>query len=290
MTTITIRDYVKAVMTAMQNILEDYDIEEKDIVKMNDIISHGIIARRRGENAGPTVYLDDAFERGEDISITANTLADIVLEADRNKPVKTDSDIDLSFDAIRDKLTVRLVDIEKNRAYCEEHPHREIGAGLAVVVEINVGSEYSIVVTNDLAKDYDLEKLFDTALANMMSMYPPKMMSLESAIFGEGRNILEGDDADIGGLYTLMIDGAHPYGASALAYEGIAERIRDLFGSGYYILPSSLHEVVLLADVTADADSLKAMVGEANRSVVEPYDVLSDSVFYFGDDGLRRVA
>ena len=171
MTTITtIRKFVKAVMAVMENILDEYDIEEKDIVKMNDIISHGICARRKGENAGPTVYLDDAFERGEDINITANMLAGIVLEADRNKPVTEDGDFDFSFDAIKDKLTVRLVDIEKNRAYLEEHPHRDIGAGLAVVAEINVGSEYSIVVTNDLAKDYDLDELFDTAVDNMAAL------------------------------------------------------------------------------------------------------------------------
>ena len=117
------------------------------------------------------------------------------------------------------------------------------------------------------------------------------MMSLESAIFGNGRNVLDSDDVDIEGLYTLMIDGDHSCGASTLAYKGIAERIRDLFGSGYFILPSSLHEVILLKDDgTASVASLKDMVEQANRSVVAPMDILSDSVFYFGDEGLRRVA
>ena len=264
---ITIRDYIKAVITEMQSLLDGYDIEEKDIVKMNDIISHGIIARRRGETAGPTVYLDDAFSRGEGIDIVANTLADIVREADRNKPVTVD-DIDLSFDAVKGRLGLRLVDTERNKSYLADKPHREIGAGLAVIAEISVGDEYGIVVTNGIAEDYDLDTLFDTALENMTALYPAKMMSLEGAIFGDERNILD-DDGDVDSACTLMIDG----------------------GSGYYILPSSLHEVILIKDDgTADTDSLKAMVVEANRSVVEPHDVLSDSVFYFGDDGLRRAS
>ena len=290
MTTITtIRDFVKAVMAVMENILEGYDIEEKDIVKMNDIISHGIIARRRGETAGPTVYLDDAFSRGEGIDIVANTLADIVREADRNKPVTVD-DIDLSFDAVKGRLGLRLVDTERNKSYLADKPHREIGAGLAVIAEISVGDEYGIVVTNGIAEDYDLDTLFDTALENMTALYPAKMMSLEGAIFGDERNILD-DDGDVDSACTLMIDGGHGFGAVTLAYKGIAERIRERFGSGYYILPSSLHEVILIKDDgTADTDSLKAMVVEANRSVVEPHDVLSDSVFYFGDDGLRRAS
>lgn len=292
MTTITtIREYIKAVKTAMENILDDFDIEEKDIVKMNDLINHGLVARRRGENTGATVYLDDAFSRGEDINIVANTLANVVLEADSNKPISADSDFDFSFDAIKDKLTLRLVDTKKNAVYLTEHPYREIGAGLAVIAEINVADEYSVIVNNDIAKDYDLDELFDTALDNMMALYPAQMTSLESAIFGNSRNILDSDDEDIDGLYTLMIDGMHNFGASTLAYKGIAERIRNLFGSGYYILPSSLHEVILLKDDgTPNTADLKAMVEQANRSVVAPPDVLSDSVFYFGAEGLRRVA
>ena len=293
MKTTSIREFVTAVMTAMENILDGYDIEEKDIVKMNDIVNHGLCARRKGENAGATVYLDDAYERGEDINSVASTLADIVLEADSHKPINVDSDFDFSFDAIKDRLTVRLVDIEKNRAYLAEHPHREIGAGLAVIAEINVGDEYSIVVTNDLARDYgyDINTIFDTALANMQALYPAQMMSLESAIFGNGSNILDSEGEDIDGMYTLMIDGSRNFGACSLAYKGIAERIRRLFGSGYYILPSSLHEVILLKDDgTPNAADLKAMVEQANRSVVAPSDVLSDSVFYYGTDGLSRVA
>ena len=291
MTTTSIREYVKAVKAVMETMLDGFDIEEKDIVKMNDIVSHGLIARRRGENAGATLYLDDAFSRGEDIDIVAHDLTDIVLEAEQHKPVKADSDFDFSFDAIKDSLTLRLLDIEKNTAYLTEHPCREIGAGLAVVAEINVGEEYGIVVTNDMARDYDLETLFDTAMENMAALYPAQMMSLESAIFGNGRNVLDSGAEGIEGMYTLMLDGMHGFGASTLAYKGIAEKVRRLFGSGYFILPSSLHEVILLKDDgTATADNLKAMVTEANRSVVAPYDILSDSVFYFGDDGLRRVA
>ena len=142
-----------------------------------------------------------------------------------------------------------------------------------------------------MAEDYDIIDLFDTAEENMKALYPAKLISLEGALLGEGRNILESDEEPMEGLYTLMIDGLHSFGASTLAYEGVAEKIRELFGSGYYILPSSLHEVIILKDDgTADEKGLKDMVVQANSTVVDPSDVLSDSVFYFGDDGLRRVA
>ena len=80
------------------------------------------------------------------------------------------------------------------------------------------------------------------------------------------------------------------FGASVLAYEGVTEQIREMYGGDYFILPSSLHEVILVGDDgSMRGEDLKQMVMQANRTVVEPSDVLSDSVFYFGAKGLQRV-
>ena len=288
-----IRQFITAVKTEMQSRLYDYTLTEQDIVKMNDITMHGLVARRGGEDAGATVYLDEPFKRymnGANLIDIADELSEVVLGAELVKPKVVDSGIDLSFDAIKNKLTLRLVDIEKNEKYLEEHPHRFIGAGLAVVAEINIGDEYGIVVNNSMAEDYDIIALFDIAEENMKEQYPAQLISLEDVLFGEGKNVLDSTDEDIKGLYTLMIE-SHGFGASTLAYKGVIERIRELFGSGYYILPSSLHEVIILKDDgTQRASDLKDMVVQANRSVVEPTDILSDSVFYYGADGLSRIA
>ena len=292
MTTMNIRPFINAVKTEMQSRLYEYELTEKAIVKMNDITLHGIIARREGEDAGATVYLDDAFERyleGKNLIDIADELSEIILGAESVKPMVTNS-IDLSFEAIKDRLTVRLVDIKRNEKYLEEHPHRFVGAGLAEVAEINISNDYSIVINNSMAEDYDIIALFDTAEENMQKLYPAQLMSLEGAIFGDRRNLLENGDGLIEGAYTLTIDEGHGFGASAIAYSGVAEKIRGLFGSDYFILPSSLHEVILIKDDgTSNTDDLKRMVVEANRSVVEPHDVLSDNVYYY-DGEIRRVA
>lgn len=294
MKTNTINEFVKAVKSVMEKSLTDFDIMEKDIIKMNDIVNHGLVARRKGDDAGATVYLDEAFDSfryGESIESIAETLTGIVLRAEEIKPVTSADSIDLSFDSIKDSLTLRLVDIEKNGLYLEEHPHRFIGAGLAVVAEINLGNDYSIIVNNSMAEDYDIIDLFDTAEENMRLLYPAQLISLEGAIFGDKRNILDSKGEHINGPYTLMIDEGHGFGASVLAYKGVTEKIQNLIGSAYFILPSSLHEVIIIKDDgTANTAELKAMVEQANRTVVEPYDVLSDSVFHFGAEGLRRVA
>ena len=291
--TTNIKSFVEAVKTVMESRLSDYDFTEQDIVKMNDLTLHALVARRHGEDAGATLYLDEAFEdfgNGETMESIADSLTYIVKSAEAVKPMAVASDIDLSFDAVKDRLTFRLVDTAKNRAYLKEHPFRAVGAGLAVVAEINLGNDYSTVVNNSLAENYDIDTLFDTALENMQMLYPAQMVSLEGAIFGDSRNVLDSDE-HIEGMYTLMIGEDHGFGAGTLVYSGIAERVRELFGGDFFVLPSSVHETILLKDDgTANVADLKAMVMQANRSVVAPADVLSDSVFRYGAEGLRRVA
>lgn len=75
------------------------------------------------------------------------------------------------------------------------------------------------------------------------------------------------------------------YGAGCVLYKGILEQAAEQFGSGFYLLPSSVHEVILLPSAEQDDCStgmLRGMVSEINRSdVIDEKDVLSDDVYYF---------
>lgn len=82
-------------------------------------------------------------------------------------------------------------------------------------------------------------------------------------------------------MYVLTNE-AGTLGASALYYPDVKEKAAELMGSGYYVLPSSIHEVILVPDTAGhDVKDLCEMVKQANRTVVEPQDILSDSVYHY---------
>ena len=65
----------------------------------------------------------------------------------------------------------------------------------------------------------------------------------------------------------------------SLFYPGVQERIAGVFGEGYSVLPCSVHELIIIPDSAGvDRESMAAMVRDANRTVVEPKEVLSDNV------------
>ena len=71
-------------------------------------------------------------------------------------------------------------------------------------------------------------------------------------------------------------------GASALLYGDVLKDFANKKGTDMYILPSSIHEVILLpSDRINDPTKLLSMVHDVNTTVVSIGDVLSDSVYYY---------
>ena len=74
-------------------------------------------------------------------------------------------------------------------------------------------------------------------------------------------------------------------GASVMNYPGFMEQASEQLGGDFFILPSSVHELLFLpAGNDVDLDHLKGMVREVNDSQVEPKDRLSYQVYYYSKE------
>lgn len=71
-------------------------------------------------------------------------------------------------------------------------------------------------------------------------------------------------------------------GASALFYPKVMDKLGEVLGHDYFILPSSIHEMLVLPDNgKISADELRMMVTEINATQVSPAERLTDDVYYF---------
>ena len=59
--------------------------------------------------------------------------------------------------------------------------------------------------------------------------------------------------------------------------EDIAQRL----GESYYVIPSSMHEMIVIAESIAGCIPLTKMLREINRDVVEIKDILADFVLHY---------
>lgn len=71
-------------------------------------------------------------------------------------------------------------------------------------------------------------------------------------------------------------------GACVIQYPHFLDDAAETLGGSFYVLPSSIHEVLLLADDTSPSLSeLENMVRTINQAEVAPEERLSDNVFHY---------
>ena len=84
-------------------------------------------------------------------------------------------------------------------------------------------------------------------------------------------------------MYVLTNSRSH-MGASALLALPFLDEFRERIGEDFWILPSSIHEVILVpVSKVEDRAKLCAMVREINETQVPPQEVLSDEVYSYGE-------
>ena len=71
-------------------------------------------------------------------------------------------------------------------------------------------------------------------------------------------------------------------GAGVILYENLLKDFAQKVGADFYILPSSVHETLLIpVSDQFDVETLKAMVCEVNMTQVAPEEQLSDQVYLY---------
>ena len=178
-----VRDYLP------DDVHKEIIIDDVEVVKMNDQKLHGLTFRMPGSDAAPTLYVDEmyqAYKDGADIGYLATEMSNMY-SASRNavKP----PEIDLSYDKVKDNLTVRLLEKKRNREFLMNTPHVSVGHGLAVIADINMGEDrggdWRIAINNNVLESLgvDKERLFSDAMSNAKIYDPAELVDMTNALF-----------------------------------------------------------------------------------------------------------
>ena len=266
----------------------------RDVTKMNDVTLHGITFREKGNPAEPIFYLDDflnRYQEGEPMGHLADDIVSKYLSI-RDRVGKLQAPEitadDLSYDRVKDKLSLRLLEVKRNRDFLRNVPYLAVGNGLALVADVRISEEVEgqsrTTVTYDLLKKWGIsgKDLFQEATQHTEAAEPAKLLDMERYLIGGDRtNLLARKDSERGDILVLTNEDGL-FGAAALFYPGVKEEIASVLGEGYSVLPSSVHEVIIVPDsLGMGAEDLTKMVKEVNSFMVSPGERLSDRVFHF---------
>lgn len=255
----------------------------KNVVKRNDREKKALCIEGEQE-VSPVIYADDLYERlnNEDFDSLVDSACDQLITGKKSFD-KCDAFEKLTHEGIKKNLTYRLINKKMNSKYLEDKVYRDF-LDLAIIYLVNISVEDDIgqiVITNSLAEKllYSEEDLYRIAMKNTPKLYPINDISLREAI---GDKLPFTDD--IPELFRVLTNKDKIYGASVLLYPGMVKKLHEKYGNRY-IIPSSLHEV-LLVGYDMDPINYLQMVKEVNSTVVDSEEILSDSVYKITSDGL----
>lgn len=272
--------FIAAISNEMKNRNIEFIITE--VMKDNGIVKHGIILKQHdidcgdyNTSAGVTVYLEDFIDKFS-VDSDVKDIVDTILTAVCNRKY-----IDISgvlnviknFNIAIGFLSCKLLNYEKNRVYFEE---KEIifrrFLDLAIVPILSF-SEASVNVTKDMVKIWgsDENTVIDAAL---------KGVGKDGYEFLDIPSILK-FPTNVCPMYSLTNKDFY-YGASKILCPGILEGIAKKMGKKYWIIPSSVHECIIIPFGTdLEAKDIKRMIYEVNRVEVKDCDFLSNNLYMY---------
>lgn len=294
------REFCECICEHVREMLgEEYSISVKSVRKNNNITMDGLLIRHADSAVVPTIYLNPYYEQyaeGRTILHIAEEVADVYRS--NREPWKEPPSFD--FAEIRDKILFRVINRTLNEEELLHMPHVEIGdlaVGFQWVVDTDDKRLGSVRVTDEQAELWGVttEELTQLAVANSARETPPVLKNIEEVL----QEILRENGGSYAGLtnadveeaceqrefpmYVLSNSRSH-MGASALLAVPFLEEFRERIGEDFWILPSSIHEVILVpVSKVEDRAKLCAMVREINETQVPPQEVLSDEVYSYGE-------
>lgn len=270
---------------------EGGNITINHVIKNNGCEMDGLVIMEKGKDIAPTIYLDSFYElytNGENIKNIIRQI-EVIYEQNKNN-VTFDVNILKHFDTIKDKIVYKVVNYRSNEKLLEQVPHKRI-LDLAVVFYCLLDNEYgrsaTALIYNKNLKNWNvtIDDVYKAALKNTPDLLHSKISSMAALFEKCGVNV-DGEEVDLkdyvpSDMYVLTNE-SKLNGAACILYENVLYDFAQKLGADLYILPSSVHEVILLPKLSMfEKDELVNMVKEVNTEGVAADEVLSDHVYEY---------
>lgn len=267
---------------------KEYVIRVNQITKNNHLLLDGLSVSRSDSSVAPTVYLQDCYERYQNGVSAEKIIRDLVsLYQSCSSGPQLDPDLIARTDFALPRIAFKLIHRASNTELLKEVPYRPV-LDLAVVCFLYLGkqgtSHLTSLITRSHLKLWDLgeEDLFRAAFQNTPILFPPRLCSIQDAI----GQVVASPDQETGSsspdfLY-LLTNHLGMDGAGAMLYPSVLSDFAQKKGQDLIILPSSIHEVLLLPTDDPDCGKeLSRLITQINHTQVSKEERLSNQAYLF---------
>lgn len=264
---------------------EGTQIRFQEVRKNNNVLLQGMLIQKPGSNISPTIYMDafyEMYERGHSME----EIIERIVEVYERGEVKGNIDMEFfrDFGQVKGRIVYRLINAERNQELLKNIPHilfldlaicfyyafynDELGEGMILVHN----SHMEMWNTNH-------QELMKLAQENTPRLFKPMFITMDAIM----NNIFTPQETETEPInFYIVTNRQKSQGAACILYPQMLEMIAKKLGGSFYMIPSSIHEVIIFKDTgEEDICYLQEVILEANSSQVLVEDILSDHPYYY---------
>lgn len=267
----------------------------QEVTKTNDLLLHGLMIQSE-DSLCPCIYLDDyydAYKDGASIEDIAGEVLDLIAKHDNPSSLSSYDFSELhDFENVRDLLRFRVVNREKNSDFLSNAPHVDF-LDLARIYYIDMAhldKGATIKVNNGMLKVWGVSvDVLDEVAFNNTKCKNEYFVRPMSDFLGDMMGVEDVPLPDC--PFYVVSNQSKLFGASAICFDELLQYFADKVGSDFYIIPSSIHELLFIPFGAVPVDELRPMIHEVNEKEVRPAEFLSDNPYiYQCSDGSVQIA
>ena len=284
-------EFITTVKTEMEKKLgPSYDVSLNHVIKVNTE-QDALTIFKRTDKVAPNIYLGDfynEYQNGECLENVIEHITNVYFTAAKNELVQNYQHI-ADFNSIKDKIAYKIINPERNKELLSDIPHRDffnLSIVLYCILDCTEEGTASFLIHNNHLDiwETDADALFDLAFKNTPNIFPMDIKGIQEALFtieeDTSNDSIEDLDDD---MFYVLTNNARINGFSCILYPNVLETFSQRFGS-FYILPSSLHEALLVPTCNGFEGDMLDMVKTVNATEVSPEDFLADSVYFYDSE------
>lgn len=278
---------------------ENVIVECQEVLKGNGVKLQALQIREETASLSPVIYLEGLYEdymEGKPVATCVKEVCDIYLN---NQLIEREADALVegikSWDMSKADVYPILISYDGNEELLKNLIHRpylDLALCYAICMDDEKYGRMTIRVSHGLLTVWgiDVEELHEQAFENMKGAgYQLKKISQVLVEMG----VIDEVDArlDDGG-FSILTNQRKQYGAAGMLNTDLLARFADMVKSNLFLLPSSVHEIIVVPDNGAmTLKEYTEMVQDVNATMVRKEEKLSDHPYYYDrEKGVVRVA
>lgn len=280
-----------------QSLGTDYKLTLRKVPKNNGLVLDGLCITKGDSHIAPAIYLNPCYQQYKE-GLSINSIVDgLILLYRRNEtPPPLDYQMLSNYEEVKPRIACRLINAASNKELLKELPH-VLWLDLAIVFYLCIHEDEAGLMTALIYNSHmnlwniSLKELEETARANTQALFPPVISSMSHVIEQINEELIEHGDMDIADelpdpeqsapFYVLSsTSGVH--GAACILYKDILKNFAEGMERDIIILPSSIHEVLLLPDEEdVSYEDMSQLVTHINSTEVPEEERLSNHVYLY---------